>query len=326
MATNDTSLLQIAHFADMTRWSAHGTAVGAVKSRFPLVPLSTVLKRIKEPITIENGVLYKRITVRNNGRGVVQRDELQGVEIGTKHQFVAHAGQFIISRIDARNGAFGIVPKELECAVVTNDFWLFDVKNALPEYLMLLLSSKRFQKHWQSQSCGTTNRQRITEDVFLNSRIVLPSKHFQRELIAQYENLMSHAESLDNLSSKEEEALFNRVKNELQINDLVVSKNIGHLHIVNFSNMVKWGAKENIDAVSPKVLFASSLYKNVFLGSIATVNPSVAFPRDLPNDEVTFLPMDCSCFAVNTGLAPSFDTGIRSSGPCSPSLTDAAQS
>ena len=108
MATSDTRLLQIAHFADMTRWSAHGSAFGNVKSKFPLVPLSVVLRRIKEPITIEDGVLYKRITIRNNGRGVVQRDELLGSEIGTKRQFVAHAGRFIISRIDSSYFSFQI--------------------------------------------------------------------------------------------------------------------------------------------------------------------------------------------------------------------------
>ena len=193
MATNDTQLLQIAHFANMTRWSAHGSAFGNVKSRFPLVPLSTILTRIKEPVIIEDGVLYKRITVRNNGRGVVQRDELQGSEIGTKRQFLAHAGQFIISRIDARNGAFGIVPKELEGAVVTNDFWLFEVQKALPEYLMLVLSSKRFQQYWQTQSSGTTNRQRVSEDVFLCSKIALPSIDDQIEIVRNYQQTSTTA-------------------------------------------------------------------------------------------------------------------------------------
>jgi len=195
MAINDTRLLQIAHFANMTRWSAHGSAFGNVKSKFPLVPLSTILRRIKEPINIEDGVLYKRITVRNNGRGVVQRDELHGREIGTKRQFVAHAGQFIISRIDARNGAFGIVPKELEGAVVTNDFWLFEVQKALPEYLMLVLSSERFQQYWQTQSSGTTNRQRVSEGDFLDSVISLPPIKTQLLLTSRYSKALEVAQT-----------------------------------------------------------------------------------------------------------------------------------
>ena len=202
MATSDTRLLQIVHFADMIKWSAHGSTFGNEKSKFPLVPLSIVLRRIKEPITIEDGVLYKRITIRNNGRGVVQRDELLGSEIGTKRQFVAHAGQFIISRIDARNGAFGIVPEELEGAVVTNDFWLFEVQKALPEYLMLVLSSERFQQYWQAQSSGTTNRQRIDEQQFLSSRIILPSLGQQAELIRNIDALMSEVVRAEKSAAK----------------------------------------------------------------------------------------------------------------------------
>lgn len=100
-----------------------------------------------------------------------------------KRQFTAHAGQLIISRIDARNGAFGVIPNELEGAIVTNDFWLFEVENVLPEYLMLILSSDLFQKYWQTQSSGTTNRQRILEDAFLNSRIALPTTNIQSEIV-----------------------------------------------------------------------------------------------------------------------------------------------
>ena len=37
---------------------------------------------------------------------------------------MARRGQFILSRIDARNGALGIVPSELDEAIVTNDFLL----------------------------------------------------------------------------------------------------------------------------------------------------------------------------------------------------------
>ena len=138
------SILKTVNFANLSRWSVNSTLAQKIKSNYPLVPLSEVMKRIKEPIYVENDTLYKRITVRLYGLGVLQRDELYGRDIGTKKQFIARKGQLIISRIDARNGAFGIVPDELDGAIVTNDFWLFDVKNAIPQYLSLVLSSEFF--------------------------------------------------------------------------------------------------------------------------------------------------------------------------------------
>lgn len=240
MATNDTRLLQLAHFATMTRWSAHGSAFGNVKSRFPLVPLSAILRRIKEPISIEDGVLYKRITVRNNGRGVAQRDELYGREIGTKRQFIAHAGQLIISRIDARNGAFGIVPKELEGAVVTNDFWLFEVHDALAEYLMLVLSSKLFQGHWQSQSSGTTNRQRVEENDFLDSEIAMPSLKEQRNLIDEYRCSTDTATAVSASAKRIENSIPEYLTNSLGIIETRRLQSQG-LFTIMFSELGKWG-------------------------------------------------------------------------------------
>lgn len=259
MATNDTRLLQIAHFADITKWSAHGAAFGNEKSRFPLVPLSEVLRRIKEPIAIEDGILYKRITVRNNGRGVVQRDELHGSAIGTKRQFVAHAGQLIISRIDARNGAFGIVPEELEGAVVTNDFWLFEVQKALPEYLMLVLSSKRFQQYWQTQSSGTTNRQRVSEGDFLDSMIALPPIKTQLLLVSRYNKALEIAQT-NIMKAKRLEAGINDVF-LMRLNITVHEARNSDEHRINFyrfSECDRWSVDYLLNKNSCKFIETST--------------------------------------------------------------------
>jgi len=41
-------------------------------------------------------------------------------------QWRVRTGQVLLSRIDARNGAIGLVPFELDDAIVTNDFWAFE--------------------------------------------------------------------------------------------------------------------------------------------------------------------------------------------------------
>ena len=293
MTATSTGLLQIAHFADLTRWSVHDAAFGKVKSRFPLVPLSRILKRSLEPIDVKDDRLYKRITVRLYGQGVLQRDEVPGKEIGTKRQFVAHAGQLIISRIDARNGAFGLVPDSLENGIVTNDFWLFDVHDALPEYVMLVLSSDPFQKYWQAQSTGTTNRQRISEDLFLESKIALPPIDVQIQIAQQHTNTINSARHLLSVANEKEQDIYDYLQKALQIRTVEPKVANGLLHTVRFTNMVKWGATENLEAISPKELFLSTKYDNIPLASVALINPSFEFPNGLPNGELTFLPMEC---------------------------------
>ena len=74
------------------------------------IPLGNLLVRSEETVDIVPTEQYKEVTVRLWGKGVVPRGELQGQGIAATRRFRVQAGQFILSRIDARNGALGIVP------------------------------------------------------------------------------------------------------------------------------------------------------------------------------------------------------------------------
>ena len=276
MAMTKSDLLHIVRFIDLEKWSAHDAVFENMDNRFPLVPLSKVLKRVKEPVVIEDETIYKRITVRLYGQGVLQRDELLGKEIGTKRQFIAHVGQLIISRIDARNGAFGIVPPELEGAIVTNDFWLFEVHDACPEYIMLVLSSDLFQKYWQTQSSGTTNRQRIDEKSFIASKIALPTQSVQEKITSRYNDTISKAKALELVSQQRKKNLFLLWDNLLGIKESNSNSN-GLFNIVHFRDMIDWSCRNSI------ITFSSTSFKIVPLKSLCNVNsggtPSRATPE-----------------------------------------------
>lgn len=245
MPKSNNKLLQFTRFSNFSKWSALDAVFKNLENRFPLVSLSEVLNRAKEPISIEDDLLYKRITVRLYGQGVLQRDEVLGKEIGTKRQFVAHTGQLIISRIDARNGAFGLVPKELDNAIVTNDFWLFEVQNALPEYLMLVLSSALFQKYWQAQSSGTTNRQRISEDSFLESKIALPDPDTQKKFVANYLESIKNAILVDKQAQKTIIEINDFLFGELGITEKKAKSKVSVIDFITFSSLFQWGVDKN---------------------------------------------------------------------------------
>jgi type I restriction enzyme, S subunit len=82
-------------------------------------------------------------------------------------RFVANAGQFITSRIDARNGAMGLVPKSLDGALVTNDFPLFDLNTERlePRFLGWLCRAADFIELCRPASEGTANRVRLKEQI-----------------------------------------------------------------------------------------------------------------------------------------------------------------
>ncbi len=76
-----------------------------------MVRIGNLLQRNKIAINVQDNIDYKRITIRLRNGGVILRDVVQGQNIGTKRQFLVSEGQFILSKIDARNGAMGIIPR-----------------------------------------------------------------------------------------------------------------------------------------------------------------------------------------------------------------------
>ena len=84
MLMAEQTLLHAVRFADLTKWSPNVSVFDQMQTNDPLVPLTKLLTRAKVPVDVEDDQLYKRITVRLYGQGVLQRDQIYGKSIGTK--------------------------------------------------------------------------------------------------------------------------------------------------------------------------------------------------------------------------------------------------
>jgi restriction endonuclease S subunit len=210
---------------------------------FDLVPIGTFLIKSRLRTHIEDDRAYQRVTVKINNNGVISRDLEIGKNIGTKQQYIVKAGQFLMSKIDARNGAFGLVPENLEGAIVTNDFPVFDIDNLVinPEFLVLITTTKEFIKFAQSCSSGTTNRQRIDIGMFLNVKIPLPSLPEQNRIVKSYNARIKQAEEKEAKAKELEESLEKFIYSELGIKKNKVSdKKVKGLQFTNFEKLSRW--------------------------------------------------------------------------------------
>jgi type I restriction enzyme S subunit len=163
---------------------------------FPMMALGEVLTKSSERIDLNPDERYRQVTVRLWGKGVVLRDEVNGVDIGASKRFVVRSQQFILSRIDARNGAFGLVPDYLDGAVVSSDFPVFTVDplQITPKFLEWMSKTHFFVELCKSASEGTTNRVRLKEDRFLATKIPLPPLKEQCRIVARIEELAAKIE------------------------------------------------------------------------------------------------------------------------------------
>ncbi len=154
------------------------------------VLIGDFLHRIKRPIDLKADSKHKLVTIKMKHKGVVLRQEKLGAEIKSK-MYQVKAGDFILSGIDARNGAFGIVPPELDGAVVTNDFWYFDIDEKIVDkhFFLELTSTKWFDEICRKGSDGTTQRIRLQKNKFFNQTVFLPSLEEQRIFIEHFQRV-----------------------------------------------------------------------------------------------------------------------------------------
>lgn len=167
-------------------------------NNWPRVPLGELLSRADEPAELAPDTDYHEVTVRLWGKGVISRGKVRGADVTTARRFV-RSGQLILSKIDARNGALGMVPPELDGAIVSNDFPSFEVNEAggyLPSFMSWLVQSSAFVDLCKKSSEGTTNRVRIKEERFLKQRVQLPSPDEQKAIVARLDALADKTRQL----------------------------------------------------------------------------------------------------------------------------------
>lgn len=189
-------------------------------AKFSRVPISHFLCRVRDDIYLQDDMVYKQVTVRLWNKGVVLRGEQKGYDIKTKRQFFVHAGQIVLSRIDVRNGAIGLVPPELDKAIVSNDFWVYDMDVNIidPNYFALCVTTPSFIHNSDLTSSGTTKRIRAEESQFLRIEIPLPTLEEQRRIVGRIEALagrVREALSLRERAVEETNKLINAELNRI---------------------------------------------------------------------------------------------------------------
>lgn len=256
--------------------------------RFPMLEIGQLLTQYKEKAILKDDVPYKRITIKLHNSGVVLRDITYGKDIKTQGQFYIKKGQFIYSQIDARNGAFGIVPDELDGAIITNSFCVFDFdsKKIDLKYLNLLLCTDYFLEIWQDLSVGTTNRRSVKVDKFLDVKIPVPSIEEQHEIVARYNANMLRIELIKDEYSYWQIERF--IENYLELKNVNTHNNQGILNFSYYTDLLTWDVRNRTN----QQVFETSRYKLRSLKTLAEVNPALTKKLN-DNEDVSFVPMEC---------------------------------
>ena len=244
MSKSIKSFLSNINLIELDNWSVQylfNTSF-SYNDNYKLVKIGSFLRRNKTNIDILDNNNYKRVTIKINNGGIFLRDIKKGIDIGTKKQFLIKEGQFIVSKIDARNGAFGVIPTELDDAIITGNFWTFDVDYSLinPHFLSLITTTKEFILFCANASNGTTNRHYLQEEAFLNVKIPLPSLEEQNILLEKYNNKILLAQKQEIEAKEIEDSIEEYLFEKLGIEEIESKVKSSKLQFIESKNIDRW--------------------------------------------------------------------------------------
>ncbi|MBX3644296.1 MAG: restriction endonuclease subunit S [Rubrivivax sp.] len=119
------------------------------------IQLGRHLTETRRPVRLNPTDTYRLVTVKRSRGGVELRETLTGREIKTPTQFYVRTGDFLISKRQIVHGACGIVPAELDGAVVSNEYTVLNSDGQIDlRFLRYLSESRYFQQTCFHSSIG----------------------------------------------------------------------------------------------------------------------------------------------------------------------------
>ena len=128
------------------------------------------------------GNVAKKLTVKLWGNGVFGKNESIQGSINTQY-FRRKAGQFIYSKLDFLNQAFGVIPPDLDGFESTVDLPCFDVADELnPVFLLEYVKRKDFYERLGETADGSRKARRIHAETFQSFSLARPTPAEQQKI------------------------------------------------------------------------------------------------------------------------------------------------
>lgn len=153
--------------------------------------IGEVLTEKKRPIVLDDNTAYRLVTVKRRNEGIVLRNVLQGKNILVKTYFELNAGDYLISKRQVIHGANGIVPKDLDKAIVSNEYLVCIGNDEITSEFLTLLSKKPYMYKLFFISSYGVDIEKLVFDVndWKKRVIVIPSLPEQKKVTDHFQNL-----------------------------------------------------------------------------------------------------------------------------------------
>ncbi len=210
------------------------------------VSIGEVAKPIERPEVPLAGTTYRQIGVRLWGQGAYERESIDGSQTRYSTLSRVESGDIIVNKIWARNGSVAIVSDKLSGCFGSGEFPTFapDRKRLEPRWFHWMTKTKWLWQACDEKSQGTSGKNRIRPEKFLEIEIPLPSLDEQHYIVERIEALaarIAKAQSLREEAKTEVEYYKASI-----LNSAFVGKLIPNEAILNHNFESSWALLEKI--------------------------------------------------------------------------------
>lgn len=158
---------------------------------FSMAPLGTVVMPIDRSEVPLAGTEYRQLGVKLWGGGAYERESIDGSQTKYKTLSRVEADDIIVNKIWARNGSVAVVSENLTGCYVSSEFPTFvPIRgNLYPRWFHWLTKTEAFWEQCNQKSYGTSGKNRIRPERFLEIEIPLPSLSEQQRIVVRIEEL-----------------------------------------------------------------------------------------------------------------------------------------
>jgi len=164
---------------------------------YPVASVGDVATTVKRAEAVDPAVIYRQIGVRLWGEGAYEREPISGTETRYKELYRVEEDDIIANKIWARNGSVAVVPAELAGCYGSSEFPTFEPNRQRlePRWFHWITKTKFFWGQCDEKSHGTSGKNRIRPERFLEIEIPLPPLAEQRRIVARIEELAAKVEA-----------------------------------------------------------------------------------------------------------------------------------
>jgi type I restriction enzyme S subunit len=155
-----------------------------------LVPLREVLELDRDEVAVDPSRSYRIAGIYSFGKGIFERDPIDGSGTAYSSLYRLHEDQFVVSRLNGWEGAVDVVAGGVAGCFVSNEYPTFSIDRSRldPAYLRWIA---RWPQFWSLliPRGSMVRRKRVQVEQMLDIGIRLPSLHEQQRVSARLDSM-----------------------------------------------------------------------------------------------------------------------------------------